>query len=640
MSEQKWSSSAGPRQLKKFSVAVRALEWRGKSWIELGDFGRSQVADPFAEPSQAAQDAAEAIGEQYGWEINRGSCKHAEQAFLDAAKALVLPVIDKRSSSAELDERQKRMESAAAERAVARAEENANHEAIMAKIPDDAAALIVAELHEDKSELESDYHNHIVSRRVVIGWRKGKRENFAKLREAAAGFSESAHLGPGCDVWSIRRQDDEGRSRLVGADGQPAWSGKQVEFLRESEAAAMVAEKGWSDAVLKVEKVEHRENYSMGAGNYLKAGFSDSSGWAVKSVDPKGMGCVVYEDGLPGADAPKPNGKGPAPAPRPESPGKLAKRVERLRGMADKLDEVAKDGYRERETNTARKLSHAMGSRREAGKAERAAGLMRAFADVIEAEQHFSSDLPRAPKKSDFMGAADKVGKMVSNGYHAYYVDGSEWYDNGPAAVALRELAESAKSDADRQADDDRQRQLEIERLENDVRFSAIPGFFPTPEAVVSRMLDEADIEAGDIVAEPSAGIGSIVEAILDREPDAKLILWEVVPSLSKILAAKFPGVPVCGDFLAEPGGEFDRIVMNPPFERGQDAVHVKHAFGKLKSGGRLVAVMANGAQFAKFSPWLDEVGGWSEPLPADAFKGKQAFRQTGVSTRLVVIDK
>ena len=32
-----------------------------------------------------------------------------------------------------------------------------------------------------------------------------------------------------------------------------------------------------------VESVEHRENYSMGGGNYLKAGCKDSSGWKVCS---------------------------------------------------------------------------------------------------------------------------------------------------------------------------------------------------------------------------------------------------------------------------------------------------------------------------------------------------------------------
>ena len=39
--------------------------------------------------------------------------------------------------------------------------------------------------------------------------------------------------------------------------------------------------------------------------------------------------------------------------------------------------------------------------------------------------------------------------------------------------------------------------------------------------------------------------------------------------------------------------GEYDRIVMNPPFEAGQDIDHVRHAFQFLKDGGRLVSIMS-----------------------------------------------
>jgi hypothetical protein len=38
------------------------------------------------------------------------------------------------------------------------------------------------------------------------------------------------------------------------------------------------------------------------------------------------------------------------------------------------------------------------------------------------------------------------------------------------------------------------------------------------------------------------------------------------------------------------------------------------------------------------FRDWLDQVGGWSEQLPEDAFKSSD--RPTGVRTRLVIIDK
>jgi 16S rRNA G1207 methylase RsmC len=50
-------------------------------------------------------------------------------------------------------------------------------------------------------------------------------------------------------------------------------------------------------------------------------------------------------------------------------------------------------------------------------------------------------------------------------------------------------------------------------------------------------------------------------------------------------------------DFLAlsEGLGQFDRIVMNPPFDHDTDIDHIRHAYRMLKPGGRLVAICANG---------------------------------------------
>ena len=41
-----------------------------------------------------------------------------------------------------------------------------------------------------------------------------------------------------------------------------------------------------------------------------------------------------------------------------------------------------------------------------------------------------------------------------------------------------------------------------------------------------------------------------------------------------------------------------------------------------------------------RFRSWLDEVGADFELLPEDAFTGVEAFRQTRVRTRVVVLDK
>jgi 16S rRNA G1207 methylase RsmC len=90
----------------------------------------------------------------------------------------------------------------------------------------------------------------------------------------------------------------------------------------------------------------------------------------------------------------------------------------------------------------------------------------------------------------------------------------------------------------------------------------------------------------------------------------------------------------VCADFLAvgEDLGVFDRILMNPPFERGSDLDHIKHAFALLAPGARLVAVCANGPRQREelgevCTRWID--------LPTESFKDQG----TSVNTAIVVLD-
>ena len=71
---------------------------------------------------------------------------------------------------------------------------------------------------------------------------------------------------------------------------------------------------------------------------------------------------------------------------------------------------------------------------------------------------------------------------------------------------------------------------------------------------------------------------------------------------------------------------------MNPPFERGADIEHLRHAFAKLAPGGRLVAICANGPRQREelgevCSEWID--------LPAGSFKQQG----TNVNSVIVVID-
>ncbi|MBW2647211.1 MAG: methyltransferase, partial [Deltaproteobacteria bacterium] len=180
-----------------------------------------------------------------------------------------------------------------------------------------------------------------------------------------------------------------------------------------------------------------------------------------------------------------------------------------------------------------------------------------------------------------------------------------------------------------------------IKALERGLIGLKIPSFFPTPKPVIDRMLDGANIEPGMDVLEPSAGKGDIADAL--KESGVIPDVLEVSATLTDILKAKKHEV-VGSDFL-EHTKEYDRIVMNPPFEKGQDVDHVKHAYALLKPGGRVVSIMGEHPFFAsdkksvEFREWLDDKG-YAEKLPEGSFKNKQAIRQTGVASRIVIINK
>lgn len=170
------------------------------------------------------------------------------------------------------------------------------------------------------------------------------------------------------------------------------------------------------------------------------------------------------------------------------------------------------------------------------------------------------------------------------------------------------------------------------------------PGidFFPTPKDLAARLIEEADIEPGMRVLEPSAGKGDLADAA--REAGAQVDTVEMSDTLRTILEAK--GHSIVGrDFMDfAPTEAYDRVVMNPPFSNNMDAAHVQRAYDMLKPGGRLVAITGEGIHFrtdraaSAFRQWMEDHGAQAEKLPEGSFKS--AFRPTGVATRLLVVDK
>lgn len=171
--------------------------------------------------------------------------------------------------------------------------------------------------------------------------------------------------------------------------------------------------------------------------------------------------------------------------------------------------------------------------------------------------------------------------------------------------------------------------------LKAGVQVVSAPQLFPTPADLAQRVVELAEITAGDKVLEPSAGTGNLVRSIIEHGAFASdVVAVEINGALAGKLSSQFPGVSVKhSDFLTLNGelGKFDRIVMNPPFERGADIQHILHAKHMLNDGGRLVAICAGGPRqreaLACLGEWID--------LPAGSFKASG----TNVNAAIVVIE-
>lgn len=240
---------------------------------------------------------------------------------------------------------------------------------------------------------------------------------------------------------------------------------------------------------------------------------------------------------------------------------------------------------------------------------------------------------------------------ITSTGY--YHVASTHQYvDQSEAGKTLQALLDQSLGQASKEEQEATKRQRDLEGMIDRVRFLSIPGFFPTPPAVIQMMLGKANIRREHIVLEPSAGIGSICDAV--RFLGVAPLVCEVNHALRDILKAKgyrFWGETFGSDFLAcYATSDLDlpnRIVMNPPFEKGADCDHICHAYNVLDSrGGRLVSIVSAGPFFRQdqkseaFRQWLETVGAEVEDLPEDAFQGGSAFRPTGTRCKMIVIDK
>ncbi len=534
------------------------------------------------------------------------------------------------------------------------------------RIPSWAKAVIVAELVKDDSDSMTDYFNSKTTRRVILAFSKHTRDLFSEMRAAARNHAETAFLADAPESAEHREKYSMGAGYYLkkGYRHNDGWKISKVKFYGDA-AARYVPTGEWSLAPVAVPASASAtiERDSIGSIRiethaHTKKGFEmhicilpgrvdrdefdrlndaakDLGGWYSRpwAGTPGGFAFKARDK----AEAFARDNADAAPAAAETAPAPARASVDlgsKFRGLADSMQADIDHKLGARLSNTPKRQREAATARIDGRHLQRTQSALRALAAHHEAGT-VPAILASLKTKADIHTLTASHIDRSNAGYYDAGVDTNRPASDSEQARALWAMIEGA-SESDMKAEALRQK---IDALQ----FANIPGFFPTPLPVIESMIWHADMPAGECdVLEPEGGSGAILDIIRQRFKRARLTTYERHASLRDVLNLK--GYTVAGpDMLAiEPRGQFDRVLMNPPFENGQDIEHVRHAFECLKPGGRLVAIMSPAPFFrqdrkaTEFRAWFEARGGERHELPAGSFKASG----TGVATVLVVIER
>jgi hypothetical protein len=553
-------------------------------------------------------------------------------------------------------------------------------------VPSDAKAVIVANYHVSENDPHTDYFGHSVTKTIILGFSKHTRDLFPEMRKAAANAEETKHLAikpekPEGENEYWEPEDEHREKYSMGGgyylggwrnhngwnvskrhintgsiDCVPVGDWKVPSATKPAKTAAPKQEKasGAAQSAGAIEEHTHTKHGfqmfivslsdRMDRADFLsmKAAAVNLGGWYSRKWGSTPCGFAFKElstaqtfaaDNL-GGGIDGPSIVADSSADKPEN--KPVDISEKLSVLADKLQPTIDNKLGERQENTAKRIKEAASARQEGYKLQRTQSALYKLAELHKAGN--VSDLLAGIKSKkavyDCMGSASE---LVQNGFHSYYVDLDKPKGGDDLTLALWSLIESGGNNRETE---------QLKAKISSARLSGIAGFFGTVGLAADMVIEAAKIEQHHRCLEPSAGAGDLalkIREAIGKGSSGYVDVCEVNHSLIEILRLQgFDADPM--SFLdIEIGGIFyDRIIMNPPFEKLQDIDHIKHAYSMLNDNGRLVCVMGAGAFFrsenkaVEFRRWLDSVGGTVENMPEGSFKSVG----TSVESKLVIIDK
>lgn len=583
--------------------------------------------------------------------------------WIEAAKESGHPPISADDASTMLsramEKRAKALATASEESERRKREREAFEADAVKRFPTWAKAVIVAELERDDCDSMTDYFNTVREKTVILGFSKHTRDLFPELRKAARNYQHTASLADAPESAEHREKYSMGHGYYLKAEGRyrSGWLVRKIRLygdnpvksipsgewsLAPESTAPAVTPRGVDNSGIRIEEHTHTkkgfqmficvmpERVDRTEFDRLRDIAQTLGGWYSRPWG-KTPGGFAFKDKASAEAFANPTDSTPPDNNGPRSPRRDI--GDKLRKLADGMQGEIDGKFRDRLTNTPKRQREAQSARLDGYRLQRAQAGLRALADLHDAGTVPTILADVTSKKAAFELA---YGEIVSTG--GYYDAGHETGNpgrTGEKAAKFWELATN-NTKVDHAAEELRQK---IEGLQ----FANIPGYFPTPRAIIDQMIELAEIGDGPCdILEPSAGHGAIVDALAEVCPNASVFACEVWQTLREILTAK--GTRLVGrDFLEyEPDRAFDRVIMNPPFEKGQDMEHVQRAFMLLAPGGILVAIMSPHFTFAStskataFREWLRDKVWHIHELPAGSFKESG----TGVAANIVVIEK
>jgi hypothetical protein len=192
--------------------------------------------------------------------------------------------------------------------------------------------------------------------------------------------------------------------------------------------------------------------------------------------------------------------------------------------------------------------------------------------------------------------------------------------DNDAAGYAMQEMASRFATIKGRHENGTAPRAVVVRQL------------FQTPSDLADRLAGLLDPKPGSRILEPSAGLGRLLDGLKFYEP-AEVVAVEMAADCARELFTQDrSGVVIKQrDFLTvtpEEIGQFEAVIMNPPFTMRSDIRHILHAIQFVKPGGKLAGIcMAGRHREEQIRPLCDR---W---LPL----GPGTFKESGTDTPTVM---